>query len=187
MDIRNNSICFYDVLYQKDSGVYWCESVAGERSDAVNITVTSEFKVEYCCSIFSFFGGTKPSLLSGLSVILESPAVPVTEGDDVTLRCLTDTPPSSSGFTTDFYKDSLPFWSSSMANVTLRRVSKANEGLYKCNISGKGESPASWLTVRGEISSKKYPVYKYLKLLYRHKLYHNANTKWLMTTYIRFF
>lgn len=72
----------------------------------------------------------------------------------MTLRCLTGTPPSPSGVTTDFYKDGLPFWSSSMANVTLRGVSKANEGLYKCNISGKGESPESWLIVRGEISSK---------------------------------
>lgn len=91
--------------------------------------------------------------LSGGSVILESPAVPVMEGDDVTLSCRAKTM-SSSGLTADFYKDGLLVRSSSTANMTIHGVSKADEGLYKCNISEAGESLDSWLIVRGEISRK---------------------------------
>ncbi|XP_075891453.1 Fc receptor-like protein 5 isoform X2 [Nelusetta ayraudi] len=123
---RNAASCSISDLYQADSGVYWCESAAGKHNDSINITVTR------------------------LPVILESPAAPVTEGDSVTLRCRSqDTSTSSSGVTTDFYKDGMLLWRSSSTNLTLHRVSKANEGLYKCNISDKGGSPESWLIVRG--------------------------------------
>lgn len=101
--------------------------------------------------MYSHLSGTKASLLPGLPVILESPAVPVTEGDNVTLRCRSqETSTSSAGATTDFYKDGILLWSSSSTNLTLHRVSEASGGLYKCNISDKGESPESWLIVRGE-------------------------------------
>uniref|UniRef100_A0A3Q3WKI9 Ig-like domain-containing protein n=1 Tax=Mola mola TaxID=94237 RepID=A0A3Q3WKI9_MOLML len=123
----NKSWRFFDVLYQSDSGEYWCESAAGECSDPVSITVTR------------------------LAVILESPALPVTEGDDVTLRCRVENV-SSSGLTVDFYKDGVLFRSSSTGSMTIHGVSAADGGLYRCTISGAGGSPQSWLTVRGEIS-----------------------------------
>lgn len=50
-------------------------------------------------------------------------------------------------------------WSSSSTNLTLHRVSKANEGLYKCNISDKGGSPESWLIVGGEIGISRQSKY----------------------------
>uniref|UniRef100_A0A1A7ZZF0 Ig-like domain-containing protein n=1 Tax=Nothobranchius furzeri TaxID=105023 RepID=A0A1A7ZZF0_NOTFU len=31
--------------------------------------------------------------------------------------------------------------------MTLQNISKSDEGRYKCSISGKGESPESWLAV----------------------------------------
>lgn len=159
---RNAASCSISDLYQADSGVYWCESAAGKHNDSINITVTSEFSIEILLqyTVYSRLRGTKPSLLPGLPVILESPAAPVTEGDSVTLRCRSqETSTSSSGVTADFYKDGMLLWSSSSTNLTLHRVSKANEGLYKCNISDKGGSPESWLIVGGEIGLSKQSKY----------------------------
>ncbi|XP_044038862.1 low affinity immunoglobulin gamma Fc region receptor II-c-like [Siniperca chuatsi] len=120
---RNESQCFIDDVYPSDTGVYWCESGAGECSNAVNITVTDGF------------------------VILESPVLPVQEGEAVTLRC-TNRMTSSSNLTAEFYKDGLLIRSSSTGNMTIHNISKSDEGLYKCNISGARESPDSWLAVR---------------------------------------
>ncbi|KAM4564424.1 putative high affinity immunoglobulin gamma Fc receptor IB isoform 1-T3 [Fundulus diaphanus] len=119
---RNDSKCSLTELYPLDSGVYWCESAAGERSNRVNITVTDG------------------------PLILESPGHPVREGEHVTLHC------KASSFVsnlTHFYKNGVLVGTSSTGNFSIRRVSRSDEGLYKCNVSGVGESPETWLAVRG--------------------------------------
>ncbi|XP_029938889.1 low affinity immunoglobulin gamma Fc region receptor II-like isoform X1 [Salarias fasciatus] len=120
--------CFLDTLYPVDTGDYWCESEAGELSDAVSIIVTRG------------------------AVILESPALPVTEGETVTLICrsrdLSSSSSTSSGFSSNFYKNDLLIGSTSTGNLSVLSVSRSDEGLYKCNISGVGESSLSRLTVR---------------------------------------
>uniref|UniRef100_A0A3B4WFJ9 Ig-like domain-containing protein n=1 Tax=Seriola lalandi dorsalis TaxID=1841481 RepID=A0A3B4WFJ9_SERLL len=120
----STSSCKITSVYSDDSGEYWCEAGFGNRSNTINITVTAG------------------------SVILESPALPVTEGDNVTLRCRNKTP--ASDLNAGFYKDGVFIRNSTTGNMTIHNVSKSNEGLYKCNISGAGESAESWLTVRGE-------------------------------------
>ncbi|XP_036967456.1 sialoadhesin-like isoform X3 [Acanthopagrus latus] len=110
-------------VYPSDTGVYWCESAAGESSNSVSISVT------------------------GGDVILEGPVLPVMEGDDVTLSCRSKKTVSCN-LTADFYKDGLLIGSSSTGNMTIHSVSRSDEGLYRCNISGAGASPASRLTVR---------------------------------------
>ncbi|XP_059210472.1 low affinity immunoglobulin gamma Fc region receptor II-a-like [Centropristis striata] len=107
-----------------DSGEYWCQSGTTGTSNSVNITVT------------------------GGPVILESPAVPVMEGDAVTLSCRTKSTFSSNNISADFYKDGLFISSSSTGEMTIHSVSTSDEGLYKCNVSGGGESPDGWLAVR---------------------------------------
>uniref|UniRef100_A0A673W1L7 Ig-like domain-containing protein n=1 Tax=Salmo trutta TaxID=8032 RepID=A0A673W1L7_SALTR len=107
-------------LTPSHSGVYWCESGSGEHSNAVNITVPAG------------------------AVILESPALPVTEGDSVTLRCRYQETPSD--LTAVFYKDGSLIRAESSGEMTIPAVSKSDEGLYKCS-SSKGESPESWMTV----------------------------------------
>ncbi|XP_059210986.1 Fc receptor-like protein 5 [Centropristis striata] len=135
----NESHCSSEDLYTMDSGVYWCESAAGECSDAVNILVT------------------------GGPVILESPAVPVMEGDAVTLSCRTKSTFSSNNISADFYKDGLFISSSSTGEMTIHSVSKSDEGLYKCNVSGGGESPDGWLAVRaGRPESMNSPLLCFL-------------------------
>ncbi|XP_041820750.1 Fc receptor-like protein 5 [Chelmon rostratus] len=104
-----------------DSGEYWCE-VKGRRSNFVNITVTDG------------------------PVILDSPVLPVMDGDAVTLRCRNRT--TSSNHTAEFFKDGHFMLRSSTGEMTLHSVSTSDEGLYKCSISGVGGSLESRLTVR---------------------------------------
>ncbi|XP_078137927.1 low affinity immunoglobulin gamma Fc region receptor III-A-like [Centroberyx gerrardi] len=113
--------CTIKTTLAPDSGEYWCESGRGKRSNAVNINVTAG------------------------SVILESPVLPVMEGDAVTLNCTNKTP---SNLPAGFYKDGVLIRTGSTGEMTIHSVSKSDEGLYKCSISGVGESPESWLAVR---------------------------------------
>ncbi|XP_033182492.1 Fc receptor-like protein 5 isoform X1 [Anabas testudineus] len=110
-----------------DSGEYWCEMKGVKRSKTVTITITAA------------------------SVILESPALPVMEGDDVTLSCRMKQTPSN--LTAEFYKDGFFMESSSTGEMIIQGVSTSDEGLYKCSISGAGESPESRLTVTASVTS----------------------------------
>uniref|UniRef100_A0A669F800 Ig-like domain-containing protein n=1 Tax=Oreochromis niloticus TaxID=8128 RepID=A0A669F800_ORENI len=118
------SSCNIRYTYPSDSGVYWCESREGTVSNMVNLTVT------------------------GGSVILQSPVLPVMEGDDVTLLCKTKTTPSN--LPAAFYKDGSLIRKQPTGHMTIQHVSRSDEGLYKCDISGHGESPSSWITVTGD-------------------------------------
>ncbi|XP_066537344.1 basement membrane-specific heparan sulfate proteoglycan core protein-like [Hoplias malabaricus] len=122
------STCNISSLSSSHTGVYWCESESGESSNPLKITV--------------HYG----------SVILESPVHPVNEGESLTLRCLyRDTKPSV--LTADFYKDGSLLQNQTTAEMTIHTVSQSDEGLYHCKHSQKGESPKSWVSVRGETES----------------------------------
>ncbi|KAM3590652.1 uncharacterized protein V6R79_013799 [Siganus canaliculatus] len=129
---QSESSCTIEDAYPSDTGVYWCQSPQNEVSDTVSITVK----------------------VSGL--ILEVPALPVMEGDNVTLRCSyreKGKEGSSSGFNAAFYQDQV-FKGNEPAGVkTLSPVTKDHEGLYKCKHPTFGDSPESFLTVTGDLSS----------------------------------
>uniref|UniRef100_A0A3B4CSP2 Ig-like domain-containing protein n=1 Tax=Pygocentrus nattereri TaxID=42514 RepID=A0A3B4CSP2_PYGNA len=118
------STCNISSLSTSHTGVYWCESESGESSNPVNITVTNG------------------------SVILDSPVHPVTEGDPLTLRCLYRDP-KPSNLTAEFYKNGSLLQTQTTGEMTIRTVSKSDEGLYHCKHPEKGESPQSWISVRG--------------------------------------
>ncbi|XP_069543777.1 sialoadhesin-like [Brachyistius frenatus] len=103
---------------QSHSGVYWCESRLGDSSDAVNISVT---------------GGL---------VVLQSPILPVVQGDNVTLRCRTK---ETSNLEASFYKNNTLIRTGPTGHTTIFNASRSDEGVYKCCIAGFGESPTSWL------------------------------------------
>nr|XP_024655388.1 low affinity immunoglobulin gamma Fc region receptor II [Maylandia zebra] len=126
------SSCNISYMYTSDSGVYWCESREGPISNMVNLTVT------------------------GGSVILQSPVLPVMEGDDVTLLCKTKTTPSN--LPAAFYKDGSLIRKQPTGHMTIQHVSRSDEGLYKCDISGHGESPSSWITVTGRPTTTTLPT-----------------------------
>ncbi|XP_039649808.1 low affinity immunoglobulin gamma Fc region receptor II-like isoform X3 [Perca fluviatilis] len=116
------SSCNISYMDPVDSGVYWCESREGATSNIINITVT------------------------GGPVILQSPVLPVMEGEDLTLTCKTKT---SSNLTAGFYKDGSFIRTEPAGHMTIHHVNRSDEGLYKCNISSVGESPPSWVSVTG--------------------------------------
>ncbi|KAL4007911.1 hypothetical protein ACER0C_001763 [Sarotherodon galilaeus] len=115
------SSCSIKIVFTDDSGEYWYETEGGKRSNIISLSVTAG------------------------AVILESPAVPVSMEETVTLSCSIKI--ASSNFTADFYKDGHLIYQSSKRNMNIYRFSKSDEGFYKCSISGAGESPASWLKV----------------------------------------
>uniref|UniRef100_A0A3Q1IGK6 Ig-like domain-containing protein n=1 Tax=Anabas testudineus TaxID=64144 RepID=A0A3Q1IGK6_ANATE len=141
------SSCTITNVFPADSGKYWFEGEGGNKSNSVIITVTAG------------------------SVILEIPALPVMEGEAVTLRCRNKT--TSSQNSADFYNYGVLINSSSTGNMIIHNVSKSNEGLYKCSISGAGESAESWLMVKGE--TKKHLK---IELLSRCRIYDNSYTRY---------
>ncbi|KAI9524486.1 hypothetical protein NQZ68_018170 [Dissostichus eleginoides] len=163
--------CTIQQAYDSDSGGYWCEDGKGEKSNSVDITVTGG-SVILESPVLPVMEGesvtlscrnktTTSSILSadfykdgryirtshtGImadcqsydylakytgSVILESPLLPVRDGESVTLSCRNQI----SILSADFSKDCRLIRSSSTGNITIQRVSKSEEGLYKCNIS----------------------------------------------------
>nr|XP_024655469.1 Fc receptor-like protein 5 [Maylandia zebra] len=122
----NGSSCTIKGVYPSDSGVYWCESDSRECSNTINITVTT-------------------------GVILQGPAVPLTEGDSVTLNCSYKekyAKESTSNFSTAFYRNGTFFEKKPEGRLGLIHVSKENEAFYKCVHPTKGQSPEVWLEVR---------------------------------------
>ncbi|XP_036072557.1 protein turtle isoform X2 [Oryzias melastigma] len=118
----SGSSCNISYMYEEDNGMYWCESRGGGASSmVVNISV------------------------SGGSVILQSPVLPVMEGHDLTLSCQSKTPPSNPSAA--FYKDGSLIRTEPTGHMTLQHVSRSDEGLYKCHIRDHGESPSSWISV----------------------------------------
>uniref|UniRef100_A0A3Q3WQB2 Ig-like domain-containing protein n=1 Tax=Mola mola TaxID=94237 RepID=A0A3Q3WQB2_MOLML len=121
---ENASGCVLHTVKKPDSGIYWCESLARQRSNSVNIQIHSKNTL----------------------VILQSPLLPVMAGDNVTLCCKTKSP--ASDLPAMFYKDDSLIRTDPSGHMTIHQVSRSHEGVYKCHISGHGESPASWLLVR---------------------------------------
>ncbi|KAK2862837.1 hypothetical protein Q5P01_002370 [Channa striata] len=131
--VLHDSLCKIEDAYPSDSGEYWCESEYGESSDIININVTDGF------------------------VILESPALPVTEGETVTLFCSykeEENKEATSNFSANFYKDGVLIRHTTAGNLNLSTVSKSDEGFYKCEHPTKGESPMSWLAVTSKVKTQ---------------------------------
>ncbi|KAK5848110.1 hypothetical protein PBY51_005755 [Eleginops maclovinus] len=120
--------CDVGTPYPSDTGVYWCESGDGRRSNnSINITITDR------------------------PVLLKCPTLPVLGGSDATLRCQAET--FSSEHTFHFLKDGRLISSSLTGEMTIRGVSQSDEGLYSCSIRQVGESVGSWLSVEGSTSA----------------------------------
>ncbi|XP_043954224.1 sialoadhesin-like [Gambusia affinis] len=124
----NGSVCNMNYMQPSDSGVYWCESRSGSSSSSsIQLSV------------------------SGGSVILQSPVLPVMEGDDVTLSCRARNP--THNLPAAFYKDGSFIGDGSSGHMTLLHVSSSDEGLYKCNINVMEVISSSRISVKGQRSA----------------------------------
>ncbi|XP_058871804.1 Fc receptor-like protein 6 [Acipenser ruthenus] len=104
---RDGDSCIISYSQHYHSGVYWCESASGqEHSNAVTLTVSNG------------------------RMILQTPPQPVFEGDSLTLRCHV-----RYGYKATmviFYKDNRQLQSRADTELSVDRVSKSDEGSYKC-------------------------------------------------------
>ncbi|KAK3546620.1 hypothetical protein QTP70_031233, partial [Hemibagrus guttatus] len=90
-------------------------------------------------------------------VILDSPVHPVTEGRPLNLRCLSHSK-KIPGSGVDFYKDDSILQNQTTGEMTISSVSKSVEGFYHCKHPERGESPKSWVSVRGEETMSSYLI-----------------------------
>jgi len=100
------------------------------------------------------------------------------EGETVTLRCTQKDKLLKSP--ADFYKDGLELWTSYSGEMTIDRVSKSDEGLYKCDISAAGESPENRLVV---VMTNQTSIEKGIYLSLLHFLYRQSKILLLSALY----
>ncbi|CAJ1048402.1 high affinity immunoglobulin gamma Fc receptor I-like isoform X2 [Xyrichtys novacula] len=115
--------CFFNTTKKSDSAIYWCESPRKQRSNSVDITVHGPEK----------------------DVVLQSPVLPVTVGDNVTLSCRTRT---STKHHAEFYNGENNVGTGPAGHMTIPSVSLSAEGQYWCKVKDHKKSPPSWLFVR---------------------------------------
>uniref|UniRef100_A0A673AGP7 Ig-like domain-containing protein n=1 Tax=Sphaeramia orbicularis TaxID=375764 RepID=A0A673AGP7_9TELE len=125
----NGSSCRIRTLFSWDSGVYWCESSEGQTRTSISLSVT------------------------GGPLVLHSPVLPVMEGQEVSLHCRTRPPSNRSA---DFYKDGVFVGVGPAGHMTIPQVSLAHQGVYRCDITGVGQSPPSWMSVSGQDRQKQF-------------------------------
>ncbi|XP_034413612.1 BRD4-interacting chromatin-remodeling complex-associated protein [Cyclopterus lumpus] len=96
------------------------------------------------------FGPVNITVTAGV-VVLGSPALPVMEGDQVTLQCFykerVQTSPTSH-FSAVFYRNDEVIGTGPEGKMLLPAVSRSEEGFFRCEHPTRGRSPQSWLSVR---------------------------------------
>ncbi|CAI5657269.1 unnamed protein product [Oreochromis niloticus] len=114
----HGSSCVLDFM-KVSSADYWCESSFGQKSD--NISISSSEK----------------------GVILEIPALPVTTGSDVTLRCRQ----INGDLVAAYFFFSGRLLGSGYKEHTISNVQQSNKGVYWCATDLAGPSPQSFLKI----------------------------------------
>ncbi|XP_054913496.1 uncharacterized protein LOC129377522 [Poeciliopsis prolifica] len=122
--VFKDSSCVLDLL-SSYTGVYWCETSAGQSSDHINITVTQK---------------------ENTTLILEIPALPVVKGSNVTLHCRHKDGSSRAAY---FYRNSHIIEDGVKSQkAIIHRVQQSDEGSYWCSTDTSGSSRHSYMRVR---------------------------------------
>ncbi|XP_039899198.1 uncharacterized protein LOC120740783 isoform X2 [Simochromis diagramma] len=115
----DESLCVQD-FKTTFTAIYWCETSSGQKSDDVTISVSEK------------------------GVILEIPALPVTKGSNLTLRCRLSTGDTVAAY---FFYSGRRLVSGHKEH-TISNVQQSNEGFYWCATDLSGSSAHSYLRVR---------------------------------------
>ncbi|XP_076159897.1 Fc receptor-like protein 2 [Alosa pseudoharengus] len=163
---ETGSSCSISSASPSDSGVYWCQSESGEQSNRVNITVhngdvilespvhpvpegdplTLRCRYRYPSNISADFYKDGTLLQTSTTGEMSIPAVSRShEG----LYKQTSTTGEMSIPAVSKAHEGLYKQTSTTGEMTIPAVSRSHEGLYKCSNPERGESPESWVTVRG--------------------------------------
>ncbi|KAI3370960.1 hypothetical protein L3Q82_023608 [Scortum barcoo] len=117
----DGSSCFISQVLPSHSGVYWCESSAGQKSLQINISVSDRL------------------------VILELPEPPVITGSNVTLRCKTR---DDSAHIVYFFRNGSFLGTGLEGEFTISDVQRSHEGFYSCSTGFFSASLKSWMSVK---------------------------------------
>ncbi|MGH0177843.1 UNVERIFIED_CONTAM: hypothetical protein FKN15_075887 [Acipenser sinensis] len=135
---RYGDSCTISYAQNSHNGVYWCESASGqERSNAITLTVSNK------------------------RVSLQIPPQPVFEGDTLTLRCLIRDGYKATSVI--YYKDNKELQSQADTELSVDRVSKSDEGSYKCRAwwsssTYSGDSAEVLVSVRDTFTLESIPA-----------------------------
>ncbi|XP_035464144.2 uncharacterized protein LOC118284989 isoform X1 [Scophthalmus maximus] len=145
----DGSSCTVSGLSPSDSGVYWCEAACEQMSQQVNISVCPRNDFARC------------------PFILEIPALPVTAGSEVTLRCRNK---DGSTHAVYFFRNGVHIRDTPMQRVkveefSVSKVQQSDEGLYWCSTDLLGPSHRSWLIVRAPPAPPPPPSVSLVRLI----------------------
>ncbi|XP_048866061.1 high affinity immunoglobulin gamma Fc receptor I-like isoform X2 [Brienomyrus brachyistius] len=119
--------CDFPSLNSWNAGLYWCES-GGQRTNAIDITVDES------------------------PVIIQGPTQSVLHGGNVTLHCCYR---GVSPRNITFYKDGMEIETRGDGKMTMRGVTKEDEGFYSCSGKGTGTiSAETWVSVTGSSTAE---------------------------------
>ncbi|KAJ0006072.1 hypothetical protein NQD34_013345 [Periophthalmus magnuspinnatus] len=118
--------CSQKMGYPWSDYLFWCQSDLGQQSNFLNISNTVIYSV------------------------LEAPPLPVMDGDDITLRCLEKdkkTGVIKVAPATFKHRGRVISWEKS-GTLTLKNVTKANEGVYSCRTKTVTTTHESYVSLK---------------------------------------
>ncbi|KAF0028816.1 hypothetical protein F2P81_017921 [Scophthalmus maximus] len=143
--------------------------VVGAQAGGQAVKRTAGGQTDLCGSGFGTFDGSSCTVsdFARCPFILEIPALPVTAGSEVTLRCRNK---DGSTHAVYFFRNGVHIRDTTMQRVkveefSVSEVQQSDEGLYWCSTDLLGPSHRSWLSVRAPPAPPPPPSVSLVRLI----------------------